>query len=70
MTDIDDEGPPCLSCGVPLPPMDGVQVQAALMTMPEGCYCGDYSARLAAAPSYGDWLDAEWERRQGGRPGG
>jgi hypothetical protein len=41
--------------------MDDVQVQAALMTQPEGFYCGDCTARLAAAPSFAAWVDAEWE---------
>jgi hypothetical protein len=55
---------PCLSCGARME-MDDVQLQAAWMTQPEGFYCGDCSAQLAAAPSSADWIDTAWER--GGR---
>ena len=54
----------CLSCHAALPPMDDIELKAALATMPEGCYCDQCSARLAAAPSFAAWLDSEWQRQQ------
>jgi hypothetical protein len=54
---------PCLSCGTDME-LDEVQVQAALMTMPEGCYCGECSDRLRAAPSFEAWATDEWARQQ------
>jgi hypothetical protein len=57
---------PCLSCHAPMQ-MDDAELQAALLTMPEGCYCAECSARLAAAPSFAAWLDSEREREGGHR---
>jgi hypothetical protein len=46
--------------------MDRIEAQAAIATMPEGCYCDECSARLAAAPSFEEFLHSEWERQQAG----
>lgn len=63
----DPEAPPddftCLNCARPLPPMDSIQISVALATMPEGFFCDECSARLAAARSFGAWLESEYERQ-------
>jgi hypothetical protein len=54
---------PCLNCGAGIE-MDDVQIQAAVMTMPEGCYCSECSDRLRAAPSFEAWADSEWHSQR------